>query len=311
MTLTYFVQASWEPAYDFHLTRADGALRIERGALISQASGEDWRDVTLTLSTAPLSGQTEPSELFPMLRRIEDKQAKAAVRSLSAPMMESPVIVEEADMGPSVDFDGLVAAYAFSQPVTVANNADLLRLSFDTLGLEADVYAAAVPSRDATAFVMGAFTNDLGEPLLPSDTVTLFLDGRLAGTTWMDEPLPVGAAAKLPFGAIDGLRLKQIVKDRNAGAGGVFTRSNEQSEQVTLVIDNLTGTDWPVQVFHAVPYSEQEDLEISWTAAPPPVTDSDDDRRGILRWELDVAAGTETRIDIGTSMSWPEDKVLR
>ncbi len=54
----YFVTAArWVPAYGLHLrTEADGRRRgrVVLGALVAQASGEDWNDVALSVSTSRL-----------------------------------------------------------------------------------------------------------------------------------------------------------------------------------------------------------------------------------------------------------------
>ncbi|MEI2685182.1 MAG: mucoidy inhibitor MuiA family protein [Cypionkella sp.] len=70
LTLTHYVEnASWRPVYDLNLTRKDTpSLTISRGVLVSQSSGEDWADVSLTLSTAQPSDQSEPSQLYAQLR---------------------------------------------------------------------------------------------------------------------------------------------------------------------------------------------------------------------------------------------------
>ena len=44
--------ARWKPAYDLHFASARGQIRVETAAAVEQATGEDWTDVTLLLSTA-------------------------------------------------------------------------------------------------------------------------------------------------------------------------------------------------------------------------------------------------------------------
>jgi hypothetical protein len=53
LELEYFVPgASWKPAYDLHYASARGQIRVETAAVVQQATGEDWTDATLLLSTA-------------------------------------------------------------------------------------------------------------------------------------------------------------------------------------------------------------------------------------------------------------------
>ncbi|KAH9948604.1 hypothetical protein B0H21DRAFT_890433 [Amylocystis lapponica] len=57
LVLAYLVKnANWEPCYDLHATTVDGALpsslSLQYCAQITQATGEDWTDASLLLSTA-------------------------------------------------------------------------------------------------------------------------------------------------------------------------------------------------------------------------------------------------------------------
>lgn len=62
-TLTYFVQeAAWYPTYDIRVKDIDKPLVIDYKANVTQASGEDWTEVKLTLSSAdPNLGGQKPT----------------------------------------------------------------------------------------------------------------------------------------------------------------------------------------------------------------------------------------------------------
>ena len=55
------------------LQRKDGKLRMDRGLMVTQSTGEDWQDVRLTLSTARPMDQSAPSELMPRFVRVPGK----------------------------------------------------------------------------------------------------------------------------------------------------------------------------------------------------------------------------------------------
>jgi hypothetical protein len=62
LTLTYEVtQASWKPLYDVQLDPAKSVVRVALAGLVTQSSGEDWKDASLVLSTAvPATSRTFP-----------------------------------------------------------------------------------------------------------------------------------------------------------------------------------------------------------------------------------------------------------
>jgi hypothetical protein len=71
--LHYFVPgARWAPSYTVRLDRAMRAGSLELRAMVGQATGEDWRDIALTLSTAIPQQWTELPEL--RSRRIGRRQ---------------------------------------------------------------------------------------------------------------------------------------------------------------------------------------------------------------------------------------------
>ena len=71
--LHYFVPgARWAPAYTVRLDRGMRAATLELRAMVGQATGEDWHDIALTLSTASPQQWTELPEL--KSRRIGRRQ---------------------------------------------------------------------------------------------------------------------------------------------------------------------------------------------------------------------------------------------
>ena len=184
-----------------------------------------------------------------------------------------------------------------------------MRIALDTVTFDAALSARAVPVRDKTAFRLVQVENTGDEILLPGQAV-IYVDGQLVGETTIDT-LPPNAEADIFFGPIDGLRLTRTVLDRNEGDRGIISRSNEQREAVRIDIENLTGQAWDVTVQDAVPYSEQEDLEIEWQASPTPDVTTVDDQRGFLEWQFDMTAGQTQTISLETTMEWPEGMVLR
>lgn len=310
LTITHFIpDASWQPVYDLMLTRKDPSLTIGRGVLVTQYSGEDWAGVNLTLSTAQPSAQAAPSGLWPELRRIEDPQemAKSGGEAMAdAEMtMAAPVAMETAQAA----IEGDVVVYHYPTPVDVATGVENLRLALDEIKLTPKIDARAVPRLDRTAFVMASFTNDSAEILLPGQAY-LMREGTLVGSTYLETIAP-GDKAEVAFGAIDGLRLTRNMPLRAEGDRGILTSSSLIEEQAVLKLENLTDEAWPVRLLDLVPYSEQEDLEITYSADPAPTEVDVDGQRGILAWEFEMAAGEVKEVTLDHAISWPEGKALQ
>lgn len=314
LTITHFIyEASWSPVYDMTLDRMAGKLAVSRGVLVTQYAEEDWRGVELTLSTAQPGNQAEPTQLWPWLWRIEDPVegvwmppagtyfpvSATAMMDVASARTESAALLYKGD----------IVIFQYPSKVDLASGGENHRLTLDTLNLSAKVRAQAVPRHDATAFLVAEVTNDSTEILLPGKAF-LYRDGALTGLAQLAALSP-GDDLRLVFGAIDGLRLKRDMPERAEEDRGIISTSTQIAKKEVLEVQNLTGEAWPVRVLDQVPYSEQEELEISYEAEPPVSEVDVEGQRGILAWDFDLGPGESKEIVLESVISWPEGKVLQ
>ena len=306
--------ASWSPVYDLRLTTGDApALALERGLMVQQSSGEDWRGVTLTLSTARPSGQSTASELSPWFRRIEDPMQYAMKERSAAADMAYEMAAAAAPPAPiieaaEVQMMGATVTYHYPTPVDLRSGADALRLRLDELALVPEIMAEAVPRRDSTAFLTARTDNTSGQVLLPGPA-TLYADGAMVGQREL-ALTAAGDELALGFGPIDGITLERRLTAQSEGNRGLISKENAQDETAQIIVKNLTGKDWPLRVVDQVPVSTQDDLRITWKAQPNPTEENPDGKRGLLHWESTLAAGETKEITLTTETRWPKDKEL-
>lgn len=318
VTLTHYIEgAGWRPFYELNLSRGGtAALSIDRAVLVTQYTGEDWAGVDLTLSTSRPADQAAPSMLWPELRQIvpesetEDYARDAMTAAgIAPPGAEPEVVAEAAPVTAAAGLEGDTVVYHYPRAVDIASGVEDLRLPLDVIETRPVVYAQAVPRWDRNAFVMAEFVNPGQEPLLPGDAL-LFREGVLVGQMALDL-IPPGAETEIAFGALETIRVKREMPVRDSGQSGFLTTSNEASEAAVLTVENLGSESWPLRVLDQVPYSEQEDLEITLDATPAPDATDVDGQRGILEWSFDLGAGEKREISLEYAMRWPEGMDLR
>ena len=95
LSLEYFVPgASWRPTYDLTYLSSKAQVNLRTAGLVQQASGEDWSDVSLHLSTAiPGQGIKLPEMLTWALGEKKEfiPQARAARMPAQAPRFPAPI----------------------------------------------------------------------------------------------------------------------------------------------------------------------------------------------------------------------------
>jgi predicted secreted protein len=204
---------------------------------------------------------------------------------------------------------GATLVYDYGSRVTLRSEADMLRLSLGQQDMEVRTWAEANPTVDQTAYRLAEFVNTGGELLLPGQA-TLILDGAVVG--YADLPLTApGAKTELGFGPIDGLQVEAQYPSAREGDVGIISRSNEQERQTVLIARNLTGQDWDLTLTAGLSYADQDDLEITHVFSTDPARVDPDGQRGIVEWDLTLAAGAETRITVDETLEWPTGYILQ
>ena len=303
--------AGWRPVYDLRLDQQAKTLVLERGLMVEQRTGEDWSNVMLTLSTSRPSDRANPSELYEnVVRAIEpptgdgmrNPNARASAPA-AAPMAEvEPVVVDEAA---SLDFMGATAVYRYGTPVDLRSGVDAMRLALDTQNLPIDALVAeAVPSRDDRAYLVVDTKNPLTEVILPGPAM-LYADGASVGQIELGL-VAAGDEMHLGFGAIDGIVLNRRTPDRESAEGGLILRAASMTEEAILEAKNLTTRDYTLRLIDQVPVSEQKEVTVEWQASVDPTEENPDGKRGVLVWDMPIAAGETQEVTLETEIRWPD-----
>ena len=78
-----------------------------------------------------------------------------------------------------------------------------------------------------------------------------------------------------------------------------------------MSVQNLGAENWDIELLEAVPFSEQDDLVIDWSAQPAASLRDVEDRRGLMQWNFTLDAEQLQEILIEQTVRWPDGKVLR
>lgn len=311
LTMEDFVfDAGWSTAYDAMLV--GDVVTFERTVRVRQGSQAMLAGVALRLSTADPLATTAPTEPAPDLVALAQDASRYSPLSRNA----EHSVAEQADLAVSApapitllaDAGGPVVAYDWPVPVDLPASGDTVSLTLETVSLQARTFNRAIPRTDETAFRMAEVINTTTEPLL-AGPARLFRDGETVGETYL--PLiPAGDVAEIAFGPQQHLRLEFVALDNETGDRGIFFASGTRQQDMMFRVRNLSSEAEVVETRFALPYSEEEDLEITVTARPAPDARDVEDKRGVAQWNLNVAGGAEVEVEIGVALEWPEGETL-
>lgn len=327
LRVTYAVRnARWMPLYDARLDTGakdrKPTLELVRRAEITQATGEDWSNVALAVSTvrtarggsAPELGSLvvqypqppRPQPVAGMMETSRGPLRSAAPAAKTAEDADERLKADEQQATADVSAFQVVFRIPGRVSLNASEGAKSLRVS--SVAIAPDLAVRAAPVKDPTGFLEASFKQAEDAPLLPG-RVSIYRDGVFVGRGAMaaagkDETVRLG------FGADDKVKIERTVLKRNEGSAGlILTTSKTDERAFKTTIRN--GHDFPVRIAieDQLPVSENEDIVVEMLpSTTAPTATNLRDRRGVMEWALDAKAGEVKDITFAWRIRWPKDK---
>lgn len=318
--LSYLVNGpGWSPAYRALLDTSTRKVRIERQALVAQATGEDWRGVKLVLSTGqPQSATTgrPPSSwrigIEPPPQPVGQMNFAAARAAPAAPAPMAPrQSGAREDDRPLFDVNVFNGTFAteFTAPrlMDVSSNGQRVAMSLGQHEDTAKLVVRASPRVEAAAYLVAELAQPEG--VWPAGPLQLYRDGAFVGNgQWT---APTDARLSLSFGRDELVRVRAEPERDNQGTGGFVGSRAERRVQRSYLVENRHRTPVTLQVLEAAPVSVDEQVRVVAQFEPKPADLEFNQQPGLLLWAADLDAGKTTTFTADYTISYPKDARLQ
>ena len=330
VTLEHFTSAaSWGAVYDARLDSEADALTLVRRAQVQQRTGEAWRDVALTLSTARPTGRTQAVEpRVPVAMLQEDRLLRqqrgfgGGVMGLAAPAPMA-VMEAEADMAAPLDVQakrarvvaaaprvqGEAVVYDIAARADIPGSGTVRQVLVGEETFEAQVELRAAPVVDPTAYLTAVFEN--GDGLILPGEVSLLRDGLYVGKGRL--PLIArGEEGAVGFGALESVQVARRVLESESADSRALPEEAER-RMFELGVENTGDKARTVVLYDAMPVARSGEIEVERLGDAPDEARTDDLPKGRLAWVLEVAPGEEAEVAFGYEVRYPlgRDLILR
>lgn len=320
--LSYQVNGpGWTPTYRALLDTTTRKVRIERQALVAQATGEDWRGVKLVLSTG--QPRRETTGRLPTAWRIGIEPPPRPLAEMAYPaapaaaMAPSPIMASksmdsrERRTEPLFDvsvFDNSFATeFSVPQAIDVPSNGQRVTMALGQHEDTAKLAARTSPRVDASAFLVAELDQPAG--VWPAGPMQLYRDGAFVGSGRWNAP--TDARLTLSFGRDELVRVQAEPERDNQGTGGFAGSRAERKVQRAYVVENRHRTPIAVQVLEAAPVSVDEKVRVASEFSPQPAELAWNKQPGLAMWQLDLAAGQTARVTADYTIGYPKDARLQ
>ncbi len=334
--------AAWMPTYDTRLNTEARAVNLSYFGLVRNGTGEDWSNVTLTLSTArPNLGGGAP-EIAPWFVDVYQPRPAPAARAqamneeadafarkksaigsadkgfgtgnvlalLDAPAAPAVFAAEQAQA--HVDASLTSATFKLSAPVSLRSDNSSQKVPIASFTLPAKLQYQATPKLRETAFLAAYVTNSSEYPLLPGVS-NIFLDDSFIASGHLKTVMP-GEKFDLALGADESVAIKRRLVNRFSETVGLTSKTQRITYEIALTLTNNRKSTERLVLTEVLPVSRNEKIEVSLLTpasrevgtkeAPKELTREED---GKLVWRIDLKAGEKRELTLKFQVEHPVD----
>ncbi len=303
---------SWTPFYEVRVNENEKQLSIIFNAAVMQQTGEEWKRVSVKLTTyKPSTGNYKP-ELFPWYLNFHDPiviTEGARYQSL----IQSRVGADEGkkDM-PDAQWQqpvtavqtGLYTTYEITVPYDISSDGKAVMLMVQEYKMPVQQLHFAVPKVEKDVFVMGHITGwqELG---LLAGKAAIYYHGSYTGETFLN-PHEASDTLHIPLGRDRHVVLKrELLKDYSTGQ--LIGNNRIRTFTYEFVIKNQKSYPITLWMEDQIPVSQIKEIEVK----PLELSGGDLNKEtGKVTWKIDLKANEQVKKRFSFSVKHPQGKYI-
>ncbi len=344
LALAYAVPgASWTPTYDARLRGEDRAVELTYFGLVRQNTGEDWKAIALTLSTAspslgggapelnpwivevtrPRSSDNDAITLSPfeitndkrktsLNRQYFNQVATAPSRGMadSGNIAEPPASATLATA--TVDNTATSASFKIATATTILSDNTPQKVGIANAKLAAKLQYQATPRALEAAFLSAYVTNTTEYPFL-AGSMNTFLDDTFIAASSL-KTVMAGEKLELALGADEGIAIKRRLVNRFAEDTGLTNSGRRVTYEFITTVTNNKKTAERIVFKDLLPISRHEKIVVKLLGPDPRDVGTTDKPKevsleadGKMVWRLDVKPGEKRELQLKFSVEHPAE----
>jgi hypothetical protein len=275
-------KAGWSPMYDSKYQGAGKPLLFVFRANVFNATGTEWENINIKLSTAnPTAGFETPSA-----------SGQKGVAASTNGVKYQQVMVSNT-----------ISEYDIKHKYSVPSDSKLYLVDVNSYSFDAEYYYLLVPSVDPFGFLMAKIPAWNKHNLIPGMT-NIYNKGSYMGKTFLNT-YAENDTMSLYLGKDNNV---QAVRKETTQSSSNFIIGNYTTEKsaVNVTIKNLTGEAYAVQLIEGLPlFQEYEKVKFSVENVGEAVYNKPE---GLLTWNFRLTGGQSQTFDYGFEIKYPKDE---
>ncbi|WP_162996537.1 DUF4139 domain-containing protein [Mucilaginibacter celer] len=304
--ISYFIyNASWYPSYDIRAKDVKSPLSIAYKANVSQKSGEEWKNVKLTLSTGSPSLNNIKPELGPNYLNFENRYRGG---SGSVSEVVSGYAANKATMGYTVPVEVSMVEnqtnveFNIANPYSVTNDGKSCQVEINNVTVDASYRYYAAPKLNANVFLV-AQVNDWSKYNLLSGEAGIYFEDTYVGKSQIDTRT-MNDTLNLSLEIDKGILVKRV-PEKIFTEKQVFGTAKKETRNWVIEVKNRKNQPVSLLIEDQVPVSTNKEIEIETqeTSGAKP-----DAATGKVSWNFVLNSQEGKKLRLKYQVKYPKDQ---
>jgi uncharacterized protein (TIGR02231 family) len=318
-SISYVVPgATWQPEYDVDFTprgsakAGPGGVRLTVGAQVRQATGEDWGNVRLALSTArPKLGAEAPQPVPLIVDGYEQRREKVLVdaHERREQLGAGGPAGAGAARGAAVDDKGNAFVLTLPHRVTIAADGRPVWAPVDVIETQGAAKLTATPKLDEHVYQVVTLKNPAPYALLDG-RVRSYRGGSYVGESRL-RYRGVGEPFEVSLGLDEELKVSRKTVDQKNNDAGFLSGTKHMVRVYRVELTNRAATAEAVELRENIPVSKIADVTVGILDQQTTPGFDLDRARGIMTWSVSLKSGEKRNVDLGYAIHLPDSWTVR
>ena len=332
LDVSYIVEGpSWRPSYDVRANTSQANLELTYNAEVRQSTGEDWKGVSLKLSTAQPGINGREPHLSPWFINKQQpivafdskapmSMAKSSSRGRQDQMMNTYVAeaaeanapAEMSVAGAKVLTGTTAETFVIDRKADVLSDNKVAKVNITKQNFPTVYRYSSVPKLSPHVYLKANAKNKSDFTLLPGQT-SIFLDGAFVANASIDL-VPAGQEFWTYLGVDASVKVERKELSRREETSGIFGKKTARTVYDNVFkIQNSKSTAIELVVWDQIPISDHEDIKVV-LEEPKYEKDSDNFKMSdgkSLEWRFNLKPDEKKDVPFRFAIERPEGTLIQ
>lgn len=299
--------AYWKPSYEIKIDPLKEKAFVSMKAEIYQNTGEDWKDVSLTLSTQEPHFESIVPELPPWYLEVQKEvivpyrnQPEAFFRAKKETQPDETPLAENQQI---TKIHSDISSFEFQLPgkYLISSNQKPQRVQVISNQSQAKIQYLSVPKLRAGVFVVVKLENPFDFPLSVGEA-NVFFDDKYKNKVFLEKPYLPKEEISIPIGTEERIKIERKLERKFTEIVGTFKKQIQIHYEFSLKIKNTLPKEVEVEMMDQIPVSKHEMIEVSLLE---PKQNFSSNKQGIIKWKVPLKQNQEKKLDLKFLVRYP------